>query len=231
MKTLYDVLGVSAQATPAQIELAYKFCLDSLLQGGGNSPEDDLNRGKALKEAYAVLSSPIRRAEYDERLKARDRVVYEVVENDGFPWVKALLATLVVLTAFGIYTYQARKMEVERVALETARIKAEAELAAKRAQEMEARLEQQRLQELRLAEAQRQREIEQARREGLQVHESLRRMDEQAARERDREEKERQRAEQQARYEKQREEQAAQARKRNEIAAMERALRMPLPRY
>jgi curved DNA-binding protein CbpA len=224
MKSLYDVLGVSSQATAAQIEQGYKFCLDSFVSASRASNEEDIIRAKAIREAYAVLSSPSRRQAYDEKLKAREQVTYQVIEKVGFPWVKISLVFLMVAGSI-YYKIHSDKAEAESIALKAAaKEKAAVEIAEKLASAEQAALEQQRLQQQRLAEANRQREMEQARREGQQIHERLQRAEAQAAREKEQ-------AERQARYEKQREEQAAQARSRNEISAMERALSIPIRRH
>ncbi|HJV73867.1 MAG TPA: DnaJ domain-containing protein [Noviherbaspirillum sp.] len=222
MKTLYDVLGVSSQASAAQIEAGYKFCLESLASKESN--DEELIRAKAIKEAYDVLSSPSRRQTYDEKLKSKTQVTYQVVEKEEFPWLKIAFVLLLLGGGFFLYKHQANKAETERLALEAAKVKAQAEIAEKEATAAAARLEQQRIQEQRNAEINHQREMEQARREGQLIHERMQRMEAQAAREKEREE-------QQARYERQREEQAAQARKRSEIAAMERALSIPIRRH
>ncbi|HYD60790.1 MAG TPA: DnaJ domain-containing protein [Noviherbaspirillum sp.] len=228
MKTLYDVLGVSRQASQEQLELAHKFCLDSLLsEKEGEFGEDAILRAKAIKEAYAVLSSPARRQAYDAKLDARQPVVtYEVVESGNFPWLKVMFAAVLLLGGGMLYMnkVQNNKAEVERAALAAQKAKAEADREAKRAAAEEARLEQQRLQEERLAQERQLREREQLRREAQVTHERTQRTEAQLSREREQ-------AERNAKLERQREEQAAIARKRNEIAAMERALSIPIRKH
>ncbi|HXA48325.1 MAG TPA: DnaJ domain-containing protein, partial [Burkholderiaceae bacterium] len=161
MKTLYDVLGVSNQATAAQIEAGYKFCLDALTAEGRTSThEDDTILAKALKEAFAVLSSPSRRQDYDRKLKEKEQVRYQEVEKSSSPWIPATVMVLALIGGGVYYKIQAHNQEVERIALETAKAKAEAEQAAKLAEAEEARVQQQALINARVASINEQREME-----------------------------------------------------------------------
>jgi hypothetical protein len=67
-KTLYDVLGIAADASPAQLEAAYAARLAAL-----EAAPFDRNAQIVLKEAYAVLGQPARRASYDATLAAARR--------------------------------------------------------------------------------------------------------------------------------------------------------------
>lgn len=236
MRTLYDVLGVSSSASNEQIEAAYHFALNSLGRNGASkSPEEEAIRAKAIKEAYAVLSTPMRRDAYDAKLRARQApAVSSPVETDGLPWGKIAIALFVLLIGV-VYAYKSQvdeaKAETERLAIEAAKAKADAEQAALQAKEEEARLIEQRLREQnRVAEANR-REMERARLEGQRVHENLQRFEARAEYEKQREQQNRERAERQAAYEKERQERMARARAREQDAAMERALARPIPRY
>lgn len=72
--TYYDTLGVPRYATPDQIKSAYrdqmKFFHPDVFYG---SPYVADVKSKQLNEAYAVLSVPARRYEYDEKLYADDK--------------------------------------------------------------------------------------------------------------------------------------------------------------
>lgn len=70
MKTLYDLLGVAADATHSQIEHGYRESLESYIDGHGlGQSEEDTKRMRAIRDAYLLLSSPRRRRSYDKRLK------------------------------------------------------------------------------------------------------------------------------------------------------------------
>lgn len=69
MKTLYDLLGVDAGASQAQIEQGYKRLLDRYLerpQAGRNDGET--RRMQNIREAYLLLCSPQKRKSYDQQL-------------------------------------------------------------------------------------------------------------------------------------------------------------------
>lgn len=72
--TYYDILGVPRYATTEQIKSAYreqmKFFHPDVFDG---SPYVADVKSKQLNEAYAVLSVPAKRYEYDEKLYADDQ--------------------------------------------------------------------------------------------------------------------------------------------------------------
>lgn len=227
MSTLYDILGLSRQATAEQIENGYKVRLQALQRGEENVlTEDSLAQLKAIREAYQVLSNPVRREAYDRKLDARVQVQYEVVE-DGHSFRNMILALLIVLIIGAGYAYKVQLDNKERRAqleIEAAREKAKAEEAERLAAAEQARLEQAQLRKAQIDEQRQRYETEQARREGQQIHQQLEFAKVKAAREKEL-------AERREQYEKQREEQLARARVANENAAMQRALNIPIRRY
>lgn len=71
----YDVLGVSRSATPAEIRRAYLALArehhpDFHTGEGSRSREQAEERMRTLNEAWAVLSDPDRRRDWDERNRA-----------------------------------------------------------------------------------------------------------------------------------------------------------------
>ena len=66
-KTLYEILGVAANASAAEIKAAHDARLERA--GAGNSDHDRAAR-VALSEAFGVLSNAPRRAAYDARLNS-----------------------------------------------------------------------------------------------------------------------------------------------------------------
>lgn len=72
MKTLYDQLGVSRQATLVDLERAYRRQLDAHLRLG-KRPLLGWRRRRlhAMREAFLLLASRERRAQYDRELAVR----------------------------------------------------------------------------------------------------------------------------------------------------------------
>lgn len=66
-KSLYDILGVSPDAGPGQIETAFRLASQDLAAAANH----DQNATVILREAYHVLSNPHRRAAYDASLISR----------------------------------------------------------------------------------------------------------------------------------------------------------------
>ncbi|MFC7287962.1 DnaJ domain-containing protein [Herminiimonas glaciei] len=166
MKTLYQVLGVSGQASSPEIEQAYKTGLAALANGATTlNPEERDIREKVVREAYAILSSPNRRSAYDEKLRNKTRVAELIVESSPFPWMKIVAALLLVVGCLYVYQVQADKAEAELAALEAKKAEAEAERAEQLALAEQARLEQQKLQEQRAIQSKQDFEIAQFRRE------------------------------------------------------------------
>lgn len=78
---LYEVLGVAADATPAEITSAYR-ALARRLHPDVNADADDGERFKDVTAAYDVLGDPDKRAEYDEFRS----MVGSGFTGEGFPY-------------------------------------------------------------------------------------------------------------------------------------------------
>lgn len=74
-KTLYEILGVKPESTPAEIQAAF----DTL---SAAAPPGDEARRLALKEAHRVLSNERRRAAYDDSLRERELPPIQAIEDD-----------------------------------------------------------------------------------------------------------------------------------------------------
>lgn len=148
MKSMYSILGVSADASQQQIESAYAKALAEAQSGSGGDPHDANIRIVALKEAYATLSNPQARQRHDDKLFGRAAaapIQYVEVEEGFWNTKKVAILGLVLLLGAGYYFYNVKERERMRIAHEREiAMKAlqlvEAEQKAKAAQE-EARLQ------------------------------------------------------------------------------------------
>ncbi len=184
MKTLYEVLGVSRQATQPEIERAYKVTLAALaIEPPTLTLEERTIREKVTREAYTILSSSHRRSAYDEKLRNKSRPNESVMSSPPFSWKKILVMLVLAVGSFYVYQVQADKAEVELAALEAQKAEAEADRAEQLALFEQARLEQQKLQEKRAVQAKQDHEIAQVRRDERIRQERIQKMEAQAAQE------------------------------------------------
>lgn len=84
----YDILGVSSRAsleeiTAAKNALAKKYHPDANLKDGIDTTE----QMQAILEAYAVLSDPVRRSDYDRKIEGRKAVMqtFDLHEAENEP--------------------------------------------------------------------------------------------------------------------------------------------------
>lgn len=124
MKSLYSVLGVSPDASPAQIEMAYAELLSRFQDGTDRQPGEDATiRLIAAKEAYAVLSNPDTRQLYNQKLFApatrKGRASSERSYCDEPPpslaTRKILLVGVLAIVGLLVYSYGAREREKLRI--------------------------------------------------------------------------------------------------------------------
>lgn len=230
MGTLYDVLGLNRLSNPTQIEQGYRTALENL-SGGDAQVEQDMIRAKAIREAYAILSSPARRDAYDAQLKFKEQAPVQAVAEQRNHWLPIGLIALALIAALAYSNHHSKKLEIERVALETAKAKNAADAAALVAQAEEARLENARLSEKSRADAIRSREVEQARYEGQRIREQEQAAEYQADRHRQFAERQQESATRRAKYEQAQEERVAQMRNYQREMDMRRALAIPIVRH
>lgn len=152
MKSLYSILGVRPDATPDQIEVAYAEHL-SKLQEKDNAIQDVDKKIMlvAIKEAYSVLSDPVARQRYNNKLFASNsgttsepRSVYVEEPSTGFGAKKILLVGSILLAGMGMYTYNAQQREQARIQhekeIQLKALQLEEERQRRLAEEQEARL-------------------------------------------------------------------------------------------
>ena len=205
--TLYDLLEVSATASPESIAASHQRLRAHFLAQQAAGDEDATNRLIALREAFTTLSDPVRRQAYDDRLAAR-AAGEPMAEEPPRSFAKILIGVaLIGACGFGYAKYQAN--QEQKMALEKEKAAAAVRLAEIEAQRERAERE---LREARQAEYQRSREEarERAERErdlayGRQISRDNQRSEAMALREKQREEQreaqQRQREEQQRHYE------------------------------
>ena len=207
--TLYDLLEVSATASPESIAASHQRLRAHFLAQQAAGDEDATNRLIALREAFATLSDTVRRQAYDDRLAAR-AAGEPMAEEPPRSFAKILIGVaLIGACGFGYAKYQAN--QEQKMALEKEKAAAAVRLAEIEAQRERERAERE-LREARQAEYQRSREEarERAERErdlayGRQISRDIQRGEAMALREKQREEQreaqQRQREEQQRHYE------------------------------
>ncbi|GEM_PF-1120365 len=124
MKTLYSILGVSPDASSAQIETAYAELLEKLgAVSAAPSGEENRIRLIAIKEAYSVLSEPLKRQLYNQKLFAPETLTKSSAlsratndePDDGFGIKKVLLIGVLVIIGLSLYLYNAREREKLRI--------------------------------------------------------------------------------------------------------------------
>lgn len=121
-KSLYTILNIRPDASPDQVETAYAELLHQLKDGTEANPGgDDRIRLIAAKEAYTVLSNPVARQQYNQKLLAPSTlssgsgvVVIESAESSGM--VKLLLVGVIAIVAIWVYNNNA--IELEKTAIE-----------------------------------------------------------------------------------------------------------------
>lgn len=123
-KSLYTILNVRPDATADQIETAYAELLHQLKDGTEDNPGgDDRIRLIAAKEAHSVLSNPITRQQYNQKLLAPRTLesvpgVIVIEPDNSGGWVKWLLFGIVAIVAYWVYNTNAVEMEKEKLRIE-----------------------------------------------------------------------------------------------------------------
>lgn len=201
-KNLYDLLEVSATASPDSIAASYRrlHARFAELQGGSEG-EDATNQLIALREAYSTLSNPERRAAYDEKLASR-AIAEQAQMSEPRSHAKLLvLLALIGACGFGYARYQSNL--AQQAVLEREKAAAEVRLAEIEAQRERERVERERY-AARQAESQREQDERRARYErerdqeyGRQVSRDLQRQEAAAQYEKQRDEQRKVREEQQ----------------------------------
>lgn len=131
----YQVLGVSEDASPAIIRIAYEGRLKALAASGMPQAERKAEE-RLLEQAQVTLSNPAKRSWYDKRLAEAE----VAPGGSGRGMLLAAAGMLVVLIAGAAWYSLERTRERERVRLEEARIAVEQEKLRAQAEIDKARL-------------------------------------------------------------------------------------------
>jgi curved DNA-binding protein CbpA len=225
-KSLYTLLGVRPDASSDQIERAYAELLHQLKDGVDAHPGgDDRIRLIAAKEAYAVLSDPIARQRYNQKLFAPQTVgaVPEIIVESSSSWgiVKLLVVGAIVIAA--IWTYNRNTLEKEKLLIEHEKQIIETQVKLEQEQrELQAanQLAQQQQREQYEAQAQERRLREQALRDSRDLDYRLQRNEREQLSQQQREAREKQQAARELQYQQQQEE----ARQRQQRLEAERQI-------
>lgn len=225
-KSLYTLLGVRPDASSDQIERAYAELLHQLKDGIDAHPGgDDRIRLIAAKEAYAVLSDPIARQRYNQKLFAPQTVgaVPEIIVESSSSWgiVKLLVVGAIVIAA--IWTYNRNTLEKEKLLIEHEKQIIETQVKLEQEQrELQAanQLAQQQQREQYEAQAQERRLREQALRDSRDLDYRLQRNEREQLSQQQREAREKQQAARELQYQQQQEE----ARQRQQRLEAERQI-------
>lgn len=225
-KSLYTLLGVRPDASSDQIERAYAELLHQLKDGVDAHPGgDDRIRLIAAKEAYAVLSDPIARQRYNQKLFAPQTVgaVPEIIVEPSNSWgiVKLLVIGSIVIAA--IWTYNRNAIEKEKLLIEHEKQIIETQVKLEQEQrELQAanQLAQEQKREQYEAQAQERRLREQALRDSRDLDYRLQRNEREQLSQQQREAREKQQAARELQYQQQQEE----ARQRQQRLEAERQL-------
>lgn len=168
-KTLYDILEVSPGA-PSEVVLAAYERLSQKYdpQNPANSGNPDIKILRlAVEDAYLTINNPGKRAQYDKKLEARARAMYQpVVVVESFWTTPKLIVIALIALAGGGYYYSQKKAEAKlaaEIAIAEARAQEAREAAEKaRSTTEEARLILRQQQQERMAEDRARRERDQA---------------------------------------------------------------------
>jgi curved DNA-binding protein CbpA len=110
MKTLYDLLGIGADASMAQIELGYKRALDRYLAHHRPGRLDkETRRIQTAREAYLLLCSPQRRLAYDQQLRLYEMARTHISNRSNLTRA-ALLMVVALALGVGVYLHKTQQV-------------------------------------------------------------------------------------------------------------------------
>jgi DnaJ-class molecular chaperone len=121
----YEVLGVRRNASPRAVRKAYERRLKALAKRPDGTEKAAEER--IVKSAFAVISDPAKRGDYDSRLGESDAL--NVGEASGTPLLIGLIVVAIAAAAIGFFVIERSKerawmrMEEKRAAAEREKAK------------------------------------------------------------------------------------------------------------
>ena len=173
MTTLYEILGLGRRATSEQVEQAYAVQTSKL---EAEDPSSERNKAQlmAVKEAYIVLSSEVRRPAYDAKLHKTTQFSYEVATPRSRHWLPICLASgVLVVGALYFYKTQDNQERIDQFSLANEKSKTDAKTALLKVYAEKASLQKAKLLDDQHAADRQRNNSEQARLEGQQIHSML----------------------------------------------------------
>ena len=121
MSSHYDVLGIDRKASPRAVQKAYERTLKAL----GKNP--DPLQERIVKDAFGILSNPVRRADYDSRLGEAE--ILPSGAGSGAPLLIGIVVVALTAAGIGYFLFERSKdqkwmKEEERRAAEREKAKA-----------------------------------------------------------------------------------------------------------
>jgi curved DNA-binding protein CbpA len=221
-KTLYEILEVSENASDDAIKAAYaRLC--SLHQNGETSDQLIF-----IRDAFQILSNPVKRKAYDESRKQKEEPLSEIViHEESFSSYK-LIGILGLVVAIGGWYYTESNREIEKMRQESVARLAKEQRELEEARLEQLRVEQERQHEIRQAQMEQQKLLadQRQRNEDKRYFDQLHRQEEQIARQKQRDEEQRKlREKREAERKEDRERRLAEARIRKDKAELDRIYR------
>jgi curved DNA-binding protein CbpA len=147
MNNYYHVLGVSHDAAPTVIKIAYEGKVKALAKADLTDAERRVEE-RLLEQAHVTLSNPAKRQWFDKQFAKQVEAEHKAAAHKGFKGLAVATAFLVVMVA-GIAYWKVEqnkerervRIEEQRIALEKEKLRAQADIEKARLDESQAQLQ------------------------------------------------------------------------------------------
>ena len=116
MSSHYDVLGIDSKASARAVKRAYERKMKALVIN------PDPLQERIVKDAYTVLSNPVKRADYDSRLGESE--LMPAGAGSGAPLLVGLVVVALTASGIGYFLFE-RSKERKAMTLEEQRVERE----------------------------------------------------------------------------------------------------------